>query len=352
MQSPKFILSKKKILEQYDKLDEICDRVSYSSKTNSVVTKILEDERDCLFSVHLDNELRNIKDCSRVLFLAQGWDKQEIKELTSRGINRFVVDNEVDLNELENFLEENDVKVNLFLRIKLKENTLRTEKYFVFGMSSEVVNAKIKYLRENEKINDKIGCLGVHFHRKTQNMSEWNLRYEFEEMIDSDNLKYLSEVNIGGGLPSEYANTNVDVIKGILSKIKEFREWLNAQGVKMMIESGRFIAAPAGKLVTGIKTVYENNIVVDASVYNSDMDAIIVPVKLLIEGELSSGEVGAMPYVIKGITPCSMDLFRYKVYLKNPKKGDKLIFLNAGAYNFSTDFCDLGKVEVEVVEEF
>ncbi|MCH7902834.1 hypothetical protein IIC68_03715 [archaeon] len=41
-----------------------------------------------------------------------------------------------------------------------------------------------------------------------------------------------------------------------------------------------------------------------------------------------------------------------KVYMKDPKEGDKLVFLNAGAYNFSSDFCDLEKLETEVVEDF
>ena len=40
----KFILSKSKVLEQYNKVKEIGDVVSYSSKTNQMVTKILEEE--------------------------------------------------------------------------------------------------------------------------------------------------------------------------------------------------------------------------------------------------------------------------------------------------------------------
>jgi len=50
------------------------------------------------------------------------------------------------------------------------------------------------------------------------------------------------------------------------------------------------------------------------------------------------------------MTPCSMDLFRYKAYLDNPKVGDELVFLNAGAYNFTSDFCDLEKIETIVVD--
>jgi ornithine decarboxylase len=339
---PKFILSKKKVLEQYDIVKGNCDIVSYSSKTNQDVTKVLEESTDCMFSVHFANELKHIKDFSRVIFLAQAWNQELIKELIEKGIKWFIVDNESDLDEVENFLSSNDVVVNLLLRIKLRENTIKTEKYFVFGMSSEIVNKRLKELRENKNI----GKLGIHFHRKTQNMSEWNLKYELDHIIDGWDV--IDIVNIGGGIPSVYANTNEDVIRTVFNKINEFREFLKEKDIKMIIEPGRFIAAPAVKLETTIIGIHENNVIVDASVYNSDMDAIIVPVKLLIEGEL--GKNKGKPYFVKGNTPCSMDLFRYRVYLDNPKVGDKLTFLNAGAYNFTSDFCDLEKIETEVVE--
>ncbi|MEE9525142.1 MAG: decarboxylase [Candidatus Woesearchaeota archaeon] len=340
----KFILSRKKVLEQYDKVEKVADIVSYSSKTNPDVTKILEEETKCMFSIHLTNELVNIRDKSRVLFLAQAWDKDLIQELMGEGIKNFVIDNESDLEILLKFLDETKVKVNLLLRIKLRENTIRTEKYFVFGMPSEFVNEKIKELKKNENIEK----LGVHFHRKTQNMSEWNLRYEISNILDEDIISMIDIVNIGGGLPSIYANTNEDVIRTVFDKIKDFRQWLAERDIQIMIEPGRFIAAPAVKLVTKIIAIYENNIIVDASVYNTDMDAVIVPVKLLVEGELDKNEGKA--YVIKGKTPCSMDLFRYRVYLDNPKVGDEIVFLNAGAYNFSSDFCDLKKLETGMME--
>ncbi|MBT3324497.1 decarboxylase [archaeon] len=341
---PKFILDKKIVLEKYKEIEEICDLVSYSSKTNSLVTEILEENENCMFSVHLVNELKNIKDLSRVIFLAQGWNEEEIKDLISKKIDNFAVDNERDLDILLKFLENYEGKVNLLLRLKLKEHSLRTEKFFVFGMSSKIINSRVIELKENSKI-DK---LGVHFHRKTQNMSEWNLKEEISLVLDEECLKSLDYMNIGGGLPSVYANTNVKVVDGIKKKLKDFREWLNNYEIKMIVEPGRFIAAPAVKLVTKVLRIYDNNIIVDASVYNSDMDALIVPVKLLVEGELKKGEGEA--YVIKGVTPCSMDLFRYRVYLKDLKEGDEIVFLNAGAYNFSTEFCDLEKIEVETIK--
>ncbi len=78
------------------------------------------------------------------------------------------------------------------------------------------------------------------------------------------------------------------------------------------------------------------------------MDSLVVPIKLLVEGELEEGE--GRPYVIKGISPDSMDIFRYRVYLDNPKVGDKLVFLNAGAYNYYCDLCNYEKPKTVVVD--
>ena len=350
MTKPHFLLSKHKVLEQYQTVRQVADFISYSSKTNPLITPILEEHTDSLFSIHLPNKLKNVKDKSRVLFLAQAWREQEIKTLIELGIVYFVVDNEVYLDTLLSFLEKNELnnKINFLLRLKLKENTLRTERYFVFGMKSEIINKRLTEVVTNQKIKQKINHLGIHFHRKSQNMSEWNYQYEIMHSLTEETLKAISILNIGGGLPAEYANTNKNVLPTIFQKIKELKEWLNKQNIKLMLEPGRFICAPAVKLVTTIIGIHENNIIVNASVYNSDMDALIVPVKLLVEGEVEKGD--GEPYVIKGITPCSMDLFRYRVYLKNPKVGDELVFLNAGAYNFSTEFCDLEKMETKVGE--
>jgi ornithine decarboxylase len=340
--TPKFLISKSVMLEQYAKVQAVADIVSYSSKTNSDITPILEEETECLFSIHTANELKHVKDMSRVLFLAQGWSNGQVDDLVNKGVQRFVVDNESDLNILVSYLEKSEKKIELMLRVKLKENTLRTERYFVFGMPSKMVSEKVRELVNNPKITS----LGIHFHRKTQNMAEWNLQYELQQMFEEDVFEKVDVINIGGGLPSVYANTNKDVIKSITKKIVELKEFFNSKDVKLFVEPGRFIAAPAGKLKTKIIAMYEDNIIVDASVYNSDMDAILVPVKLLVEGEFLKGK----SYVIKGSTPCSLDLFRYRVYLENPKVGDVITFLNAGAYNFASDFCDLEKIKTEITD--
>jgi len=68
MEKPKFIISKEIVLKKYNEVKELCDYVSYSSKTNPVVTTILEEKTKSMFSIHLVNELKNVKDKSKILF--------------------------------------------------------------------------------------------------------------------------------------------------------------------------------------------------------------------------------------------------------------------------------------------
>jgi len=340
--SAHFLLSKKKVLEKYDELMKKADIVSYSYKTNKEVGIILKESTDCFFSVHSVDSVNQLSCPERIWYFSQGWDREEITEVFSLGIRNFVVDNIFDLDRLKEYLYEKKTKANLLLRMKLKEHTVHTGKHFVYGLYSQEVNRQIKELKEQ----DYISSLGIHFHRKTQNVSEWSILEELQESIDPELWEYISYVNIGGGLPSTYKNFRENVLKNIFESISDLKFFLNKKGIKMIIEPGRYIAAPSTKLVTYVKSIYENNIIVDASIFNSAMDTWISHIRLLVEGEKEIGD----QFTIKGQTPDSADIFRYKVYLNRPNVGDKIIFTNAGAYNFSTDFCNLKKLETKVVD--
>ncbi len=67
---------------------------------------------------------------------------------------------------------------------------------------------------------------------------------------------------------------------------------------------------------------------------------------MLVEGETENGEA----FLIKGNSPTRDDIFRYRVRLKNPKIGDEIVFLNAGAYNYTTDFFGYKKLETKIIE--
>jgi ornithine decarboxylase len=355
MATPQFILSKKRLAEQFETIGKLGVTISYSLKTNPLVGQILHESTNCVFSVHHENELEFIKDKSRVLFLGHAFTNERLESLMSQGITSFVVDNHVDLDLLLEFIKSKKLKIDLLLRMKMKEHSVFTGKYFVFGMPSSQINKRIPELKQNPLIQQ----LGIHFHRKTQNTSEWQLRHELEESLTDKTFECIDVINIGGGLPSLYKNTSDKVIAGVLRKITELNEWLKRKSVDVMIEPGRYLAAPCIKLKTTVLSKIDNTLVVDASVYNASMDTIIVPVKLLVEGELTGNDAKealqnntATRVVVKGVTPCSLDIFRYECILPTPKVGQTVTFLNAGAYNFTTTFCELSLIPTVITDSF
>ncbi|MDD5254090.1 MAG: decarboxylase [Candidatus Nanoarchaeia archaeon] len=336
----KFILYKNKVIEQYNSLNKINARILYSVKTNPLLAPILEHNTDSEFNCSSLKEANLVNDKSRIWYHSQLLDNLDL--IFSLGIRKFVVEDLHDLDLLIDYIQKNNHKIDLLLRMKLKENTIFTGRFYVFGMESKIVNEKIKELRGNRNINK----IGIHFHRKSQNVSEWSLKHEIKDSITEETLKNIDFLNIGGGLPINYKNSRSDILSTIIPKLIDLVSWLKGYNIETIIEPGRYISGPSVELETEIKKVSGRDIIVDCSVYNTTMDTLIVPIKLIVKNEL---EKAGKSYVIKGCTPCSMDIFRYDIKLQNPKVGDKLIFINAGAYNFATDFCMLNKIETIVL---
>ncbi|MFH0831993.1 MAG: decarboxylase [archaeon] len=341
--APHFVLSRNKAVEQYNLLKKLGLLVSYSFKTNREVGKVLEEMTDSDFSIHLFDEIKMINDKKRIWFFSQAWNKDEIEKIINEGVRNFVIDTEEDLQKLLDFISDRKIKINLALRMKFQEHRISSGKYFVYGMPSSKINEIVSILKDNKFIEK----LGVHIHRKSQNTSEWGIKDELTDSLSQETLKRINFVNFGGGLPAEYKSYKLEVMPYIIEKIKEATEWLKTMGISSYIEPGRFIAAPAVKLETEIIQVNGNTIVVNASLYNCALDTLITETKMIVENELGDKEEGK-DYLIKGNSPTRDDIFRYKVRLKEPKVGSKIVFLNAGAYNYTTDFCGFEKIETRM----
>jgi ornithine decarboxylase len=347
MNNARFVLSKKKLLEKLNFLENLGLKISYSYKTNKEVGKLLQEISNVDFSIHSQEEINEIKNKEKIWFFVQAEDKRKLEDLLKKGVKTFVIDNKLDLNNLLEIISEKNFKINLSLRMKFSEHRIGSGKYFVYGMSSNEVNKIIKNIRNNKNI-DK---LGISIHRKSQNISEWEIKREIEDSLDKKILEKISFINLGGGLPSEYRSFNSKVFDYIFEKISEIKNFLDKNKIEVWIEPGRFLAAPCIKLETEIVQIQGNNLILNTTIYNCALDTLLTGTKMLIEGELEDEEFGSY-FLIKGNSPTRDDIFRYKVKLKNPKLGDKIIFLNAGAYNYSTDFFGYRKLKTDIVDDF
>jgi ornithine decarboxylase len=342
----KFILSKRKLLDQVKILEDLGLKISYSYKTNREVGNVLQDISDVDFSIHAKQEIDDINDKNRVWFFTQAESEDELKDLLERGIRNFVIDNEVDLDRILNVICRARVKINLSLRMKFKEHRIGSGKYFVYGMGAEKVKQKILEISGNEFVSR----LGVHIHRKSQNTSEWGIKEEIEDSLGSV-LDKIQFINFGGGLPVEYRSYSSKVLPYIFGRVKDAADWLKEKNVESYIEPGRFLCAPCVRLETEIIQVYDKNIVINTTIFNCALDCVLTNTKMLVEDELDADSDGC-DFLIKGNSPTRDDIFRYKVRLGNSKSrvGEKIVFLNAGAYNYTTDFFGYKKLGTEIVE--
>ena len=343
----KFVLYKDRVKKQYEMLRDLGVGVSYSYKTNREVGDVLQSEygEDCWFSIHAFEELDMIKRKDRVLFFPQAQTREEFAMILDKGVSWFVVDNGIDLGNLMEVVRGKSVRVNLIFRMKFMEHRVGSGRYFVYGMSSKLVNELILDFK-NDGLVDEIG---VHVHRKSQNTTEWEISKELEDSLTEESLKRISLVNFGGGLPIKYKTYSAEIMPYIFDRIKITKDFLESKGIKAFIEPGRFISGPSVELETEIMQVYANTIVLNCSIYNCALDTAITNIRMLVKDELPDKSAAGKFYLIKGNTPTRDDIFRYKVKLKDPKVGDKIVFLNAGAYNYTTDFCCLEKLETEKV---
>ncbi|MBL7058994.1 decarboxylase [Candidatus Pacearchaeota archaeon] len=346
MKESRFILSKQIVFDQIKKLLDLKLKISYSYKTNREVGNILQEKNlDVGFSIHAFEEIGMIKDKSKISFFTQAESEDQLKELFKKGIRSFVIDNEIDLERLLKVVKEEGIKINLSLRMKFQEHRIGSGKYFVYGIPAKKINEIITRIKNNSNI-DK---LGIHIHRKSQNTSEWEIQEEIQDSLTQESLERINIINLGGGLPSVYRSYTSKVLPYIFEKLVIARKFLEKYDIETIIEPGRFVAAPAVKLETEIIQIYDSNIIINTTLYNCALDTVIGQHKMLVEGELEKEDEGKY-YLIKGNSPTRDDIFRYKVKLKNPKVGDKITFLNAGAYNYTTDFFGYKKLQTKIGE--
>ena len=322
-----FLVSKKEIHKRIREITSFSDETYYSYKTNPFIGDYIASNNLLPLSLNLFYSLQHLskRALSRSIYYLQGEDKQLIKKIVDMGITRFVVDNEPDLSRLL----EVTLPKELFIRVKFREHTFYTGKNFVFGISWKKLLGLIKHYNL-----DRVDSLGLHFHRKTQNIGDWYITHEFKYLFPSEAHRFIQKVNIGGGIPFVYANSQPDV-STILRDIASFRDYLHDHGLLLVIEPGRYIAAPSVKLRTRVINAYDNTLVVNASIHNAYIDTFLLNIRLRILDEQKQGYC----YTIKGYTLDSLDIFRYKACFSSQKKvGDEIIFLDAGAYNFHCSF--------------
>lgn len=305
------------------------------------------------FLVSSDNELKYVRKLfprASVYYCSPILDQRTLRLVKRLKVKDIIVDSLEQGQSLAVYCEINKYKVNALIRLNtndLADKALYGVKHYL-GCDLESSFRLAEIFSKTRYVN----FVGIHAHLTSQNTSIglWKkyLDFMFKSFVRLGEFK-ITTLDIGGGLPVSYGKKVLnpsDVMKIIKSLMKKYKV-----KPKVLAESGRYLVADAGTIVTQVRAVKmvgkDKVVVVDTSAYCSYMDTLIVGLELPIENVSSS--LLKQRYVVRGKSPCSLDVFA-KTMLNKTKVGDRIILKKAGAYPIASDFMLLKKLPVYYVE--
>lgn len=354
--SPLLVISKNKLVEQFKQLKNYLPGVSlyYAIKAfpHPEIIRILAD-LGSHFDVASEGEIDLLKEFSisgRHTIHTHPIKKPEhIKAALRGGSTTFVVDNIDELKKLVPFRH----RIGVLLRISFRSKTASVDLSRKFGCDPD--QAKEIVLQAQD--------LGVHirglsFHVGSQSLTpdaHVSAIGQCAKLIEDINEQIQNPMNvldIGGGFPVDYEQSNPDLIK-FFSPIQQTLEKVSNQ-ISIIAEPGRFLVAPA---VTGISTISGKArrgeyywYYLDDGVYGSYsgqvFDHVMYPLQIF------NDDAHRYPSILSGPTCDSIDIIAENIALPNLEEGDLLIGHMMGAYTAatSTRFNSLSAVKI-VIEE-
>ncbi len=258
----------------------------------------------------------------------------EIEMAYGLGIRMFAADSDVEIAKLAKLAPGCDV----YARIDVPN------KGSVWPLSGKfgVEKHEAKHLLVEAK-RAGLHPVGVTFHVGSQclNPENWAFAIDYcKEVFDACAAEgiALTLLNLGGGLPAMEKMTNpppVDEIgRGIMERIGRLFD----PSVRVLIEPGRHLVATAGTLTATVigEAVRrgENWIYLDIGVYNGLME---IHEKFPYEVRTDHEDRERRAYVLAGPTCDSVDVIFNDITLPRLALGDKVHFMNAGAYTTGYD---------------
>lgn len=352
--TPFYLYSYKTITDHYAKLAKafrpIKPLICFSMKANSNLAflKALVKKGAGLDIVSGGELYRALKvGCSpqRIVYAGVGKTESEIAQAIEAGILLFNVESVAELETIDNLARRKGKVIDLSLRLNPDVDP-QTHRYIAtgkkeskFGMDLDL--AYEVYTEQDDFPNLRI--VGAHVHIGSQiTRGEPFVRafkkvLSFIEKLRANGVR-MEYLNLGGGLAAIYKEERPQTAAEYAARIIPLVRQVVRQGVRIIFEPGRFIAANSGIFVTRVlymkPTRPKNFIIVDGAMNDllrpSLYDAYheVRPLREIQgKGKVLSDVVG--PVCESG------DFFARDRMLPVFEKGDGLAIMTAGAYGFT-----------------
>lgn len=334
----------------------------YSVKTNpfepvlkTVVRQGLGFDAASLNEVLMGEKLGLARD--KIYYSAPGKTRDDIVGAAGRSV--IIADSLNELEMLQSVAKETGKKLDTGIRIN-PDFTLGSESGVSskFGIDYDILKENIQWINSLDMLN----ITGIHVHSRSQELNRQTLARYYENMLKlavfvKENLAPgLKFVNMGGGLGIPYSCGQRPLdIHGLGRAFDEMAEKFLEQipGVKIFIESGRYIAGKAGTYVT---TVLDKKVSMGKTyvILHNTLNGFIRPsLAMLVEAYANGNLFGSEPlYTQKDafefsapfsdgqpeqVTLCgnlctATDVVAKDITLPALKPGDIITISNAGSY--------------------
>jgi len=347
--TPFYLYSHKTIVDHYQKIKKafasINPLICFAVKANGnlAILKSLVDQ-GAGFDIVSANELRKAllvgADPKKIAFASVGKTEEEIRFALKTGILFFNVESEPELEMIERIAAQMKKVAPVALRIN-PDVDAATHEFITTGTLKKKFGIDLRSTRKILKARNHyphVRIKGLHTHIGSQIVSSGPFVQAIKKMVAFiDDLQTqgipIEYLDIGGGLgiiyKDEKPQTADQFARAVLPVLK-------TSGLKIVMEPGRFIAGNAGIFVTKALYLKDNGIkkflIVDGGMNDlirpSLYDAYheILPVKKRSGKKVTVDVVG--PICESG------DFFGKERRISNPKPGDLLAVMSAGAYGF------------------
>ena len=324
--------------------------ICYAVKANSslAILKLLA-SLGCGFDIVSGGELERVRRAApealaRVVFSGVGKQAWEVDAALNAGILLFNVESEAELE----LLAERAQAANRTARIALRVNPdvfAETHPYISTGLREHkfgiaIERARDVYRRAAQLPGVTPAGVSVHIGSQIRDTAPFaesvqRVRSLIEDLrSDGHNIQYL---DAGGGFGIEYGRADFNPAERVAEYARAIRGSLDAFGVHLLLEPGRFLIAQAGALLSRVLYTKQNGskrfIITDAA-----MNDLIRPALYGAHHEIIPVIRENRPLEVADIVGpvCeSGDFFARDREIEQLHSGDLVALLDAGAYGMS-----------------
>ena len=339
IETPFLVIDPKKVVKNYRRLCQAFDgnvMIYYAVKANSHVEflKQLNREGSSFDVASLGEIMKLIKlgvSPDRMSFGNTIKKARDVDVAYTMGVELFAVDSEMEIDKVARYAPGSKVFVRIHTSGLESDWPLSGKFGTTVDHAVELVDwARFRGLKP----------VGVSFHVGSQNYNpkNWEIAIKDAGIVFNEAAKryhiILDFLNTGGGWPVKHVKPipNVeDIASVIMDSVKRYI----GNSVLIATEPGRYMVGDAGTLVSSVvlrsKRLGKDWVYIDTGVFHGLMETI-EDFRYEIE-VFGKEDIPRKKFTLAGPTCDSVDVIYDEVDLpKNIAEGDKVIFINAGAY--------------------